>query len=74
LVNLTEELLDMGDSNIKMDLRETLSGKGERGVHGPDSTGSERNKEPSQSPKTRMEFLEQLSKYQLINSVCHTVR
>jgi len=49
LVNLTERSHfkdpDMGrDSNIKMDLRETMSGKGERGVREPDSTGSERNK------------------------------
>jgi hypothetical protein len=50
------------DSNVKTDLRETLSGKGERGVHGPNSTGSEHNKEPPQSPKAGMEFLDQLSK------------
>jgi len=50
------------DSNIKMDLRETLSGKGERDVCGPDWTGSEHNKEPPQSPKAGMEFLDQLSK------------
>jgi hypothetical protein len=45
-----------------MDLRETLSGQGERGVRGPDSTGSEHNKEPPQSPKAGMEFLDQQSK------------
>jgi len=67
LVNLTERShfkhLDIGtDSNIEMDLRETLSGQGERGVRGPDSTGSEHNKEPPQSPKAGMEFLDQQSK------------
>jgi hypothetical protein len=67
LVNFTERRhfkhLDRGsDSNIKMDLRETLSVKGERGVHGPDSTGSEHNKEALKSPKAGMEFLDQLSK------------
>ena len=56
LVNLTERRhfkhLDIGgDSNIKTALRETLSGQGERRVHGPDSTGSEHNKEPLKSPK-----------------------
>jgi len=67
LVNLTERRyfkhLDIGrDSNIKMDLRETLSEKGKRGVRGPDSTGSEHNKEPLKSPKAGMEFLHLLGK------------
>jgi hypothetical protein len=67
LVNLTERRhfkhLDIGrDSNIKTELRETLSGKGERGVREPDSPGSEHKKEPLKSLKAGMEFLDQLSK------------